>query len=134
MAGIGDYEKQSKGSRGFKMKGVKFHSGEKFVIDKSNIDGQGAIASQNIKKGEFIGTAITDESSIRADKGVLRDTRTRLGQILNHQETENAIQKSEDNALNVYAKNSIKEGEEITINYINAPEYILKTGIEGYKK
>ena len=134
MAGIGDYKKQSKGSRGFNMKGVRFDTGEKFFIDKSNVDGLGAIASQNIKKGEFIGTAITDEASIRADEKVQRDTRTRLGQILNHTDTENAVQKSEDNALNVYAKNNIREGEEITINYINAPDYILKTGIEGYKK
>ena len=118
----------------FKMKGIKFDTGEKFIIDRSNIDGLGAIASQNIKKGEFIGTAITDEAGVRADEGVHRDTRTRLGQILNHEDTESAIQKSEDNALNVYAKNNIKEGEEITINYINAPDYINKQGVEGYKK
>ena len=101
----------------FKMKGIKFHTGEKFVIDKSNIDGQGVIASQNIKKGELIGTAITDEAAVVGE--VHHDTRTRLGQKLNHQDKENAIQKSENNALNVYAKNSISEGEEITINYIN---------------
>jgi hypothetical protein len=34
----------------FKMKGIKFDTGEKFVIDKSNVDGLGAIASQSIKK------------------------------------------------------------------------------------
>ena len=115
----------------FKMKGVKFHTGEKFVIDKSNIDGQGAIASQNIKKGELIGTAITDEAAVVAK--IHRDTRTRLGQKLNHQDKENAIQKSENNALNVYAKNSISEGEEITINYINSPDYVDKTQVAGYK-
>jgi SET domain-containing protein len=119
----------------FKMKGIKFYSdNDKFVIDKSDIDGSGVIASQNIKKGEFIGTAITDEASVRADKGVQHDTRTRLGQKLNHQDKENAIQKSENNALNVYAKNSISEGEEITINYINAPDYVDKTQVAGYKK
>ena len=117
----------------FKMKGIKFHTGEKFVIDKSNIDGQGVIASQNIKKGELIGTAITDEAGVRAEKGVQHDTRTRLGQKLNHQDKENAIQKSENNALNVYAKNSISKGEEITINYINAPDYVDKTQVAGYK-
>ena len=118
----------------FKMKGIKFDTGEKFVIDKSNVDGLGAIASQNIKKGELIGTAFTDEAGVRATDGVQRDTRTRLGQILNHQDKENAIQKSEDNTLNVYAKNDIKEGEEITINYINAPDYVDKTEVAGYKK
>ena len=49
------------------------------------------------------------------------------------QDKENAIQKSENNALNVYAKNSISEGEEITINYINAPDYIDKSQVAGYK-
>ena len=118
----------------FKMKGIQFHSGEKFVIDKSNIDGKGAIASKNIKKGELIGVAIQDEASIRADKGVQCDTRTRLGQILNHQDGENAIQKSEGNTLNVYAKNDIGKGEEITINYMNAPDYVNKQGVKEYKK
>jgi len=118
----------------FKMKGIKFDTGEKFVIDKSNVDGLGAIASQNIKKGELIGTAFTDEAGVRAADGVQRDTRTRLGQILNHQDTENAVQKSESNTLNVYAKNDIKEGEEITINYKNAPDYVNKDGVKNYKK
>ena len=118
----------------FKMKGIKFDTGDKFHICKSNIDGQGAIASQDIKKGELIGTAVSNESNIRAEKGTQHDTRTRLGQILNHQDKENAIQKSEDNTLNVYAKNDIKEGEEITINYKNAPNYVNKDGVKNYKK
>ena len=118
----------------FKMKGIRFDTGEKFHICKSNIDGQGAIASQSIKKGELIGTAIKNESDVKAEKGVQRDTRTRLGQILNHQDSENAIQKSENNTLNVYAKKDIREGEEITINYINAPDYIQKEGVKNYKK
>ena len=117
----------------FKMKGIKFYSDDKFVIDKSNIDGQGVIASQNIKKGEFIGTAFTDEAAARAKKGAQHDTRTRLGQKLNHQDKENAIQKSENNTLNVYAKDGISEGEEITVNYINSPDYVDKTQVAGYK-
>ena len=117
----------------FKMRGIKFETGDKFVVDKSNIEGQGVIASQAIKKDEFIGTAITDERGVRAKSGAQYDTRTRLGQKLNHQNKENAIQKSESNALNVYAKNNISEGEEITINYINAPDYIDKSQVENYK-
>ena len=119
---------------GFKMRGIKFETGEKFHICKSNIDGQGAIASKDIKKGEFIGVAIKDEASVRAEGGIQHDTRTRLGQILNHQDDENAVQKSKDNTLGVYAKNNISEGEEITINYTNAPDYINKQGVEEYKK
>ena len=45
---------------------------------------------------------------------------------------ENAIQLSENNSLNVYAKNDIRKGEEITINYKNAPDYIDKN-TEGFK-
>jgi hypothetical protein len=118
----------------FKMKGIRFESGEKFHVCKSDIDGQGAIASKNIKKGELIGTAVTDEDKTRVSSGVQVDTRTRLGKMLNHQDSENAIQKSENNSLNVYAKNDIKDGEEITINYMNAPDYINKDEVKGYKK
>jgi len=118
----------------FKMKGFEFDTGEKFTIDKSNIDGLGVIAAQAIKAGELIGTAVTDEAGIRVKGGKRSDTRTRLGRTLNHQDTENAIQKSENNALNVYAKGTISKGEEITINYINAPDYVDKTQVAGYKK
>ena len=118
----------------FKMKGIKFESNENFHICKSKIDGKGVLASKNIKKGDFIGTAVEKEDKIKADKGIHVDTRTRLGRTLNHQDSENAIQKSEGNSLNVYAKNDISKGEEITINYTNAPSYIDKSGVKGYKK
>lgn len=120
---------------GFKMKGIKFDTGDKFVIDKSNIDGLGAIASKGINKGELIGTAVSNEESIRMKSGGIQvDARTRLGSILNHQDSGNAMQKSENNALNVYARQDIKEGEEITINYMDAPDYIDKSEVKNYKK
>lgn len=118
----------------FKMKGIRFESDKNFHVCKSGIDGKGAIASKNIKKGELIGTAITDEEKTRAKEGIQVDTRTRLGRTLNHQDSENAIQKSENNSLNVYAKNNIKDGDEITINYMNAPDYVNKNEVRGYKK
>ena len=118
----------------FKMKGIRFESDESFHVDKSNIDGIGAIASGNIKKGQLIGTAVTDEDKARADDGIQFDTRTRLGRTLNHHDSENAIQKSENNILNVYAKKNIKEGNEITINYLDSPDYIDKQQVAGYKK
>jgi hypothetical protein len=118
----------------FKMKGIRFESGENFHVCKSDIDGKGAIASKNIKKGELIGTAVTDEDKTRAKEGIQVDTRTILGRTLNHQDSENAIQKSENNSLNVYAKNNIKDGEEITVNYMNAPDYVDKSEVKGYKK
>ena len=81
----------------FKMKGnIKF-TDEKYKVDKSSIHGLGAIASNPIKKGELIGSAV-------------------------------------DGALNVYAKSNIKQGDEITVNYNDAPEYIDKRSVKDYKE
>ena len=83
---------------GFKMKGFSGFTEEKYNITKSDINGIGAIASENIEKGELIGTAFDNEklvTNIQSGKQV--DTRTFLGKSLNHQEDENAIQKSENN-------------------------------------
>ena len=109
----------------FKMKGSIRFTDEKYKVDRSEIDGLGAIASSNIKKGELIGTAFDNEVKVKTIPQT--DTRTILGKTLNHQNSENAIQKSENNTLNVYAKKNIKEGEEITINYKNAPWYVSET-------
>ena len=116
---------------GYKMKEFSGFTDGKFNVSKSNIEGVGVIASKSIKKGELIGTAIDDEAGVKSSTQL--DTRTILGRSLNHQDGENAIQKSEDNSLNVYAKKSIKKGEEITINYNNAPSYVTKN-TEGYKE
>ena len=55
-----------------------------------------------------------------------------MGQVL--QQLKILKQESENNALNVYAKGTISKGEEITINYINAPDYVDKAQVAGYKK
>ena len=106
------------------MKGFSGFTDEKFKVDKSNIDGLGAIADQDIKKGEFIGVAIDDDTRIESIPQF--DTRTILGRYLNHQDSQNAIQKQENDSLNVYANKNIKKGEEITINYNDAPDYVSK--------
>ena len=115
----------------FKMKEFKFYSDEKFIVDKSNIDGKGIIAAQDIKKGEFVGAAVVDEKALRPG-GTIHDTRTILGRTLNHQDTENTVHKSENNTLNIYAKNKIAKGTEITTNYKKLPDYVDKN-TEGYK-
>ena len=118
----------------FKMKGnIKF-TDEKYKVDKSSIHGLGAIASNPIKKGELIGSAVDKEESLKQMGTYQEDTRTILGKSMNHQNSENAIQKSENGALNVYAKSNIEEGDEITINYNNAPEYIDKRSVKDYKE
>ena len=107
---------------GYKMKGFSGFTDEKYKVDRSDIDGIGAIANEDIKKGELIGTAIDIEDRVETIPQF--DTRTILGKSLNHQDSENAIQKSENNALNVYASKNIKEGQEISINYNKAPDYV----------
>tara|TARA_B110000858_G_scaffold97914_1_gene112638 strand:- start:2263 stop:2619 length:357 start_codon:yes stop_codon:yes gene_type:complete len=107
---------------GYKMKGFSGFTDGKYKIDRSDIDGIGAIASASIKKGELIGTAIDNVARVTTNPQL--DTRTILGKSLNHQDSENAIQKSENNALNVYASKNIKEGQEISINYNKAPDYV----------
>tara|TARA_R100001594_G_scaffold58040_1_gene92042 strand:- start:1741 stop:2118 length:378 start_codon:yes stop_codon:yes gene_type:complete len=123
---------------GFKMKGFSGFTDEKYSISKSSIDGLGAIASKNIKKGELIGTAFDNEEAINFDRNpdkTHNDTRTILGKYLNHQDSENSIQKSENNSLNVYANKDIKKGEEITINYNKAPDYVKAAANTGdYKE
>ena len=107
---------------GFKMKEFSGFTDEKYDIKESEIDGLGVIASKSIKQGELIGTAFDDEKLVVGDLHF--DTRTILGRTLNHQDSENAISKSENSTLNIYAKNNIKQGEEITINYKKSPSYI----------
>ena len=107
----------------YKMKGFSGFTEEKYDITESNIHGIGAIASKNIEKGELIGTAFDNEKLVKNSNPQI-DTRTILGKSLNHQNNENAIQKSENNTLNVYAKKRIKKGSEITINYKDAPSYV----------
>ena len=42
---------------------------------------------------------------------------------------------SENNMLNVYALKDIKAGEEITVNYNHAPDYVKKgANLKGYKQ
>jgi len=113
----------------FKMKGVSF-TNKPYNISKSNIAGIGVIANKDFKKGDFIESAFDDESLIPN-----ADTRTNFGKSLNHQKNCNANQKSENNKLNVYACKNIKKGEEITINYNNAPEYVrTAVNTKGYKE
>ena len=88
------------------------------------------IASLAILIPDFIESAFDDESLIPN-----ADTRTNFGKSLNHQKNCNANQKSENNKLNVYACKNIKKGEEITINYNNAPEYVrTAVNTKGYKE
>ena len=115
----------------FKMKGAPYSS-EKFSVRKSDINGKGVFASKNFKKGELVGMAVTDEEAV-TDVVNFRDARTQLGKYLNHQNKHNASLKSENNTLNIYTKDPIKQGEEITVNYKKGPNYI-DGDLEGFKE
>ena len=102
---------------------------KKYTVDKSSIEGEGIFATQDIKKGEFIGMPISDEKkfedfiSTRSDEF---DTRTDIGRKLNHKTEGNSVLKSENNNLNLYANSDIKKGDEITVNYKDSPWYVSK--------
>ena len=115
----------------FKMKGTPYSS-EKYNIRESDINGKGVFASKDFKKGELVGLAVTDEEAVTDTKN-FRDARTEIGRYLNHQNKENAALKSENNTLNTYAKNTIKKGEEITVNYKKGPNYV-DGDVEGFKE
>tara|TARA_R110000765_G_scaffold397513_1_gene491683 strand:- start:136 stop:480 length:345 start_codon:yes stop_codon:yes gene_type:complete len=105
---------------------------KKYSIKKSDIQGKGVFASKNYKKGELVGLAVTDEEAV-TDVVNFRDARTQLGKYLNHQSKENAALKSENNTLNIYTKNAITKGEEITVNYKKGPNYI-DGDLTGFKE
>ena len=113
------------------MKGAPYSNG-KFNVKKSDINGKGVFASKNLKKGELIGTAVTDEEALKPTLPQ-RDARTKLGKYLNHQNKHNATLKSENNTLNIYTKSDISEGDEITVNYKKGPNYI-DGDLTGFKE
>ena len=117
----------------YKMKGAPYS--KKYSIKKSDIHGKGVIANKDFKKGELVGMAVTDESALQPynDPKDFRDCRTTLGKFLNHQNKHNANLKSENNTLNIYANCPIKKGDEITVNYQKAPNYI-DGDLKGFKE
>lgn len=115
----------------FKMKGYSY-PGKKYNVKKSAIQGKGVFASKNLKKGEIVGIAVTDEEALEPTLSQ-RDTRTKLGKYLNHQNKENAALKSENNTLNIYTNIPIKKDEEITVNYKKGPNYVDRD-VEGFKE
>ena len=113
------------------MKGAPY-PGEKYNVRKSDIQGKGVFASKNLKKGELVGMAVTDEEALKPTLPQ-RDARTKLGKYLNHQNKHNASLKSENNTLNIYAKSAINKGDEVTVNYKKGPNYI-DGDLTGFKE
>lgn len=78
-----------------------------FELKDSNIHGKGFFTTRSYKKGEFLGMALIDGK------------RTELGRWVNNSSIPNTCSLMEDvNNGKVLALRDIKEGEEITISYI----------------
>tara|TARA_Y100000385_G_scaffold290722_1_gene365091 strand:+ start:3546 stop:3908 length:363 start_codon:yes stop_codon:yes gene_type:complete len=106
----------------FKLNRPKFNNKPYDIVNEGTIDGLGVVASKNFVKGEFIDTAFDNEEKVLNKPMV--DTRTSFGKSINHQKDCNATQERENNKLNVYAARDIMAGEEITLNYNKAPDYV----------
>ena len=84
-------------------------------VGDSNIEGQGIIATENIKKGIVIGDAYNIIGQIN-DKYIAGDITT-LGLMHNHSDTPNAKPEMYNDIIYFETLRYIKKGEEITCDY-----------------
>ena len=84
-------------------------------VGESTIEGQGIIASQDIKKGVTIGHAYDLIGEVNG-KYIAGDIST-LGSVHNHNPTPNAKPEIYINKIYFEAVKDIKQGTEITCNY-----------------
>jgi hypothetical protein len=85
-------------------------------IGKSNIAGQGVLATQNIPKGKLLGL-----THVFKQGGILASI-TDLGKKHNHSTTPNAASIRLGNHRYIYTIKPIKSGDEITVDYRKQPE------------
>ena len=117
----------------FKLERPRFTNEPYSIRNEGAVAGLGVFAEKDFNKGEFIGVAIEDEAKVKSHPQI--DTRTPFCKSLNHQKKASAIQKSENNVMNVYAGRNIKKGEEITLDYDKAPAYVkVAVNTKGYKE
>ena len=86
-----------------------------WVVSKSNIDGQGIFASENIKKGSVIGHAYDLIGEV--NNSYIAGDITILGSLHNHSPIPSAIPELYDNKIYFEALEDISKGSEITCNY-----------------
>lgn len=87
----------------------------KYYLDKSNIQGVGIFMNINIPVNYVIDIAIKDWYYI-----------TQFGSKINHSWNPNCIQVQNGSNYYIISKRPIQKGEEITIDYRNAPSWIKK--------
>ena len=87
---------------------------EGLTIKKSDIEGLGLFAIQEIKSGKVLG--VTHIKDKKAENGYWR---TPLGGFINHSDIPNCIKEENIFTYNLFLKTTkdIKEGEELTLNY-----------------
>ena len=98
-------------------------------VGDSNIEGQGVIATENIKKGIVIGDAYNIIGEVN-DKYIAGDI-TLLGLMHNHSDTPTAKPEMYNNTIYFEALTYINKGSEITCNY---NEYSNVVNIEKPQK
>jgi len=84
-------------------------------VDKSNIEGQGVFATENIKKGMVIGDAYNIVGQVN-DKYIAGDI-TILGLMHNHSLTPTARPELYNDTIYFEAIKNIQKGTEITCDY-----------------
>jgi len=87
---------------------------EGLTIKKSDIEGLGLFATQQMKSGKVLG--VTHIKDKKAENGYWR---TPLGGFINHSDIPNCIKEENRFTHNLFLKTikDIKEGEELTLNY-----------------
>jgi len=107
----------------------------KWVPGKSNIHGNGAMASRRIHARENIGPLITGLKG----GGLLGGNRTRLGDLVNHRSDANSkMLRVPGRSDHYYLKSltDIDPGSEITMSYWDTPDFVAKPSDidpNGYK-
>ena len=90
-----------------------------FYIAKSNIHGVGLFVNNNYKKGDKIMMVIDNNKNI-----------TKLANKINHCNNANTIIKKEYDGWYIYSVQDIKNKSELTINYNDTPDFIVKPNID----
>ncbi len=95
--------------------GLLFIVKDGFYIAKSNIHGVGLFVNNNYKKDEKIIMVIDKYENI-----------TKLARKINHSNNANTIIRKKSDGWYIYAIQDIKKFTEITINYNDTPDFIVK--------
>jgi hypothetical protein len=99
----------------FKNKEYNEDNEDKFYIAKSNIHGVGIYVNNNYKKDKEIMMVIDKNRNI-----------TELAKKLNHCNKPNTIIKEKNDGWYIYALQDIKKDTELTVNYNDTPDFIVK--------